>query len=172
MHYLYSFAAFLGVAVCIFGIFRILITASKNKEDTKKYNTAFGIFIFVGLVLFFVGKHYWNVDTKPSNSVSVSNSGTHSETKYINTGQDAVFNKDGLAATTKELHDQLVKYAVAGNEDAVKRMIDRGEVISLPKGTQVTVVNRSSTGTAEIEILDKPFAGKKAFVIIEDLDPK
>lgn len=33
-------------------------------------------------------------------------------------------------------------FAVAGNEGAIKRMLERGEVASIPQGTNVTVLDK------------------------------
>jgi hypothetical protein len=170
MHYLYAIACYLGLGTCVYGLIRLLIVVVKSKEDTKKYTTAFGVFIILGIAFFFGGKYFWTPISSTQSTVASAASDKAASKKIVAAGQKAILNKDGFAATTKSLNDELVRYAVAGNGEAIQQMIARQQVLSLPKGTHVNVVDRT-TGTAEIEVIDGNFAGKRAFVIIEDLNP-
>jgi hypothetical protein len=78
------------------------------------------------------------------------------------TGQDAMFKQDSLVAVSKESFQQLLDNANAHNGEATNRMMDKGEVLKVDKGTHVHIINISLSGT-ELEVLDDPIKGQHVF---------
>jgi PBP1b-binding outer membrane lipoprotein LpoB len=83
------------------------------------------------------------------------------------TGESGAIKEDKLAALgTKENLDELVKFAAAGNNGEVTRMVMDGKAIVLEAGTKITVLERGVM-SAKIRIDDTQ---EEAYVPIEFLN--
>ncbi|MFD0677381.1 MULTISPECIES: hypothetical protein [unclassified Paenibacillus] len=124
----------------------------------------FGVLAIVVIGYFVGGDKESNATTSTSSSVST----------FANAGKNAVINENSggaLSAITKDKLDELTNYALSRNEEAIKRMMDRGEIISIPNGTTVTVISKSG-GTAQVEVLTGDYAGMKLYTYVERLKTK
>ena len=149
--------------------------SQKTQSKGSKGNVAQGCLGCLGLLLVgmlaIVVISYFVVDDKGSNK---TNTKTNSVSTFATAGQNAVIDESGggaLAAISEDKLDELTNYAIAGNEEAVTRMIDRGEVISIPNGTTVTVISRNG-GSAQVEITTGDYNGIKVYTYVERLKKK
>lgn len=141
-----------------------------QKEQAKKGSTfmqgclgCFGLLVIGFIAVLVVGFFISNEKgTDTTTATTSSNSG------LVNAGENAVISAkaEALSAISKDKMDELTNYASANNEDAIKRMIDKGEIISIPNGTAVTIVKRNG-GSAEIDITDGVYKGMRLFTYIE-----
>ncbi|RKP54135.1 hypothetical protein D7Z26_12195 [Cohnella endophytica] len=125
-----------------------------------------GVFVLIGIVVV-VGLNFMEKGNGQKAPFAPSSG-------LVNAGENAVINSKGggaLSAITKAKMDELTIYANAGNEEAIQQMMNKGEVISIPNGTSVTIISRSG-GKAQIEITAGEYKGMKVYTYIEMMKKK
>ncbi|WCK53883.1 hypothetical protein PP175_21580 [Aneurinibacillus sp. Ricciae_BoGa-3] len=103
-------------------------------------------------------------DTKVPNSQPDTQNATDQSSQASSpkiSGDNATIS--GLAATSQESYDLMGKVIARNNQDAVKQMVVNGEILMLPEGTKVLLVDRGLI-TTEAKITEGPYAGAEVWV--------
>jgi hypothetical protein len=111
-------------------------------------------------------ENYQEPKTKTTPSTDSSGNG---QKEIILKGQDVKFNDDIYLAVSKQAFDELMNNVIQKNTDATLRMVDRGDLILIKKGTDAYVIDRTISGVAEVEIIK---TGLRGFVVVEVLKKK
>lgn len=74
--------------------------------------------------------------------------------------------EDSFLATSEKSFDELVDFCIDNNEEAAFRMIKRGEVFFIKKGTRVIILENGGL-THYVEIDEGPMDGKRGYVATE-----
>jgi hypothetical protein len=79
-------------------------------------------------------------------------------------GEIAVLKDNSLISINEAAEDELTRYAVAKNTEAMARMIYNGRVVTANAGTRVTIVKKGWE-SSYIEVMDGPSAGARGWLI-------
>ncbi|TWH45895.1 hypothetical protein [Sporomusa sp. KB1] len=84
----------------------------------------------------------------------------------VQVGGNAIIAVDSFSGTTEENETELIRYANAKNEDAIRRMLTDGRAFLVDKGDKVTVIERGPMKT-KIEMLSGPYKGSRGYIASE-----
>ena len=90
--------------------------------------------------------------------------------RTINAGMDAQTTKQCMVAASEADFDQMANDAAAKNTAAAERMIMKGTIMVLDKGTKVHVISKSAIHGAKIEILSGTYQGKTGYIAPDFLE--
>lgn len=81
----------------------------------------------------------------------------------IKNGENGLTNTNTYVAANEEIYDEMIGYFDAENIDALNLMEARGNIVYVPKGTKVTVVDRGFLKT-KVEVIEN---GIRGYIITE-----
>ena len=84
----------------------------------------------------------------------------------VKVGGNAIIAVNSFAGTTEDNEKELIRYANANNEDAIKRMLADGRAFLVDQGDPVTVIERGPLKT-KIEMLSGPYKGSRGYIASE-----
>ena len=77
--------------------------------------------------------------------------------------------RDTYACTSKEAYDEMIRACVDDDMDHLKRMVLRGTLVVLTKGTRIDVIKRVSLGVYKVQVLSGPYVDAYLFVDVESI---
>ncbi|MDQ0186668.1 hypothetical protein MKX78_24175 [Cytobacillus sp. FSL R5-0569] len=172
------------VAVVGLGGFKEVIFGNEAQQVKSKLITVFGSILVVAIILLFIGVRQLNsIDSAnveeniyqeennqlTTTTTSPKTPSNNERKEAILKGQDVTFNDDFYMAISEQSFDELMNNVAQNNTDATQRMVDKGDLILINKGTEAYVLNRTIGGLAEVEIIN---TGLRGFVVVEVLEKK
>ncbi|MFC9449182.1 hypothetical protein ACFTSE_23805 [Bacillus cereus] len=147
------------------------------RENERKISVIlFSVFVLLAAISFGIGK--FNSDdtaeklTEESQKVETTiheNNIPTGQSKVVLSGENAVIIADVYMAILPESLTEYLNYISKNNKNAIMRMAERGELIEVKQGTEVTVVSQSVRKGTQIEIIQ---TGMKGYVVSTLLEKK
>lgn len=124
------------------GVCKTTLSSATSNHGIKKTTTEQptnwkALSIIVGAVIIFYFAFIKNDETSNDNHSSSSSSGE----VYDNSNRVSGFyiNQESFATMSKDEFDEMYDYVVDKDTKALRTMLDNGQIVVLPKGTQVRV---------------------------------